>query len=78
MLGPLDKFSEEELIEYAQTLLKQAQNKLKDEDPDVEAACWRLADALGALSKAAALGTAGVHEFTGLGYRLEAKGNDNT
>ena len=75
MPGPLESFNKEEIISYATALVANAVGKL--ELDDVEGAAWRLADALGALSLIVADDTAGIHSFTGLGYKLESI-HDNT
>ncbi len=73
-MDPIAQFNEEELLEFARTLLQQALGRL--ETGDAAAACWRLADALGALS-ALAPEANGVRSYTGLGYRLDTRKHDN-
>jgi len=74
MTSPLERFNREEIMSYAMALLQQALVRLDLNEPDsVEAAAWRIADALGALSNICAPDTMGIHEVTGLGYKL----NDN-
>jgi hypothetical protein len=70
MPSPLESFNKEEIISYARALLGSAESKLEVDDP--EAAAWRLADALGALSLLCGNDTQGIQAFTGLGYRLES------
>jgi hypothetical protein len=75
MDSPLSKFNREEIMSYAIQLLNQAVIRLDLNEPDSpEAAAWRIADALGALSNICPENTMGIHEETGLGYRL----HDNT
>ena len=71
MTSPLQQFNREEIISYTTQLLQQALMRLDLNEPDsVEAAAWRIADALGALSNICAPDTMGIHNETGLGYRL--------
>lgn len=70
-MNPLHMFNKEELISYASILIDQAKSRLETDEP--EAACWRLADALGAISECVPAGTMGVHEYTGLGYKISVK-----
>jgi len=58
----------EELISYANALLAGANSRLQT--GNIAGACWRIADALGALSFAAEPDTGGIDRFTGLGFRL--------
>lgn len=68
-MHPLDKFNEEELQHYIETLVEQIKTRM--ELGDFPACAWRLADALGACSRLCPPGTMGADAFTGLGYRLE-------
>lgn len=71
-MNPLSGFTKDEIITYAQALLRGALTHLElNEELSAEAASWRIADALGALSQVVIPGTMGVHEKTGLGYKLE-------
>jgi hypothetical protein len=65
---PLGDFEKEELISYANALLTGANTRLQT--GNIAGACWRIADALGALSFAAEPDTGGIDRFTGLGFRL--------
>jgi hypothetical protein len=70
-MNPLSNFSDDEIITYAQALLRGALTHLElNEDTSPQAAAWRIADALGALSQICPDGTMGIHEMTGLGYKL--------
>jgi hypothetical protein len=77
MISPLEHFAREELISYARTLISAADARL--ETDNVEGACWRLADALGALS--ILIGDSkvmGINSYTGLGYKLDRTTNDDS
>jgi hypothetical protein len=76
MTSPLEHFAREELITYARALIGAADARL--ETDNVEAACWRLADALGALSILVGdTKVMGINSYTGLGYKLDRTTDDN-
>lgn len=68
---PLDRFNEEEIKHYVETLVEQLNTRM--ELADFTACAWRLADALGAISRLCPQGTMGIDVYTGLGYRLEVR-----
>jgi len=66
---PLGNFEKEEIVSYANALLTGANSRLLT--GNIAGACWRIADALGALSFIAESGTSGTDSYTGLGFRLQ-------
>jgi hypothetical protein len=72
---PLSSFNNEELEHYIKSLIEQVETRL--ETKDYAACAWRLADALGALTILCPDGGNGLDRFTGLGYRLDVRNNDN-
>ena len=66
---PLGNFEKEEIISYANALLTGANSRLMT--GNIAGACWRIADALGALSFIAEAGTSGTDSYTGLGFKLQ-------
>lgn len=81
-MNPLQGFARDEILAYAQQLVRHALMHIEmNEELSAEAAAWRLADALGALSQIVGHKTMGIYEKTGLGYKLQidkAEDNDDT
>jgi len=75
-MHPLTGFNREEIVFYCKQLIHQVQARL--ETDDVEAAAWRLADALGSLSFISTYGAMGIDTYTGLGFKLGKASDDNT
>jgi len=76
IVNPIAGFNDEELAHYVSSLVSQVETRL--ELKDYSACAWRLADALGALTALCPEGAQGLDKFTGLGYRLDVRDNDDT
>lgn len=77
MVDAFTDMSRDEIFSYVQSLLASTQKRLTDAEDDAAAqACWRLANALGAISALVPPDAIGVGKPTILGFGLTIY-NDN-